>query len=598
MRKEIKDTLEKIPHLPGVYLFKDSSDKTLYIGKAKVLKKRVSSYFILTHDDRPQIPVMLSKLDHIEWITAENETEALVLEANLVREQQPPYNIELRDDKHYPYVKITVEEVFPRILIARKVERDRSIYFGPFTDAGQIRRSVKALRKLLKIRSCTLKLDEQSEKRECIDYAMNLCSGPCNKRISRARYNDGVDLVIEFFKGKRREIVEKLSTLMMSSSMELRFEQAAVYRDQLRDIKKLILRQGVDLRRPELNCDVFALYTGGKYSVLTTLMVRGGVIINQNNRIIKGDISIDDSPSMLILDYYSKSADEPPDEIVISSSFLGDKEIIADWFRRDFGGTVTFPKKGDKSQLVDRAEKSGMLFLSQKYLTNGPELLEELAKFCNLPRIPKTIEAFDISNLGATFTVAGMVHFEDGSPVKSRYRRFKIKGVEGQNDFAMMMEAVSRRLTRLENENRPFPDLLLIDGGKGQLSSATQAISVFKNPPMIISLAKKEELIFSSYTADPVQLGEGAPVRRLVERIRDEVHNFAITYHRKIRGRQFNKSILEDIPGIGPKKVKLLLSNFKSAEEVSKQSVDSLSKIKGISLKDSEAIISELKNIF
>jgi excinuclease ABC subunit C len=591
--------VKKIPELSGVYLYRDINEKLLYIGKAINLKKRVGSYFLNSHDDRPQIPVMLKKLVTIDWIVTENETEALVLESNLVKEHQPPYNIELRDDKHYPFIKITTNEVFPRILITRKVEQDGCRYFGPFTDAGQIRRTVTNLRKLLQIRSCSLKLDEKSERRECIDYSMNLCSGCCNKRISVAEYGENIKIAIQFFKGKRKDILNLLEDKMKIASSDLKFEVAAKYRDQLVDIKKLIIRQGVDLRRPDLNCDVFGLFIGANYSALTTLLVRGGVIINQNSRVVRGSLGFEESPSMLILDYYSKTMNELPDELILAPIFEKDAPLIKNWFsQKEKVVDVVVPKIGDKVSLINRAEKSSRLFLSQKYLTDGPQLLEELAKACNLPRVPSTIEAFDISNLGDKFCVAGMVHFADGSPVKSNYRRFKIKGVSGQNDFAMMMEAVDRRLTRLQNEDKPFPDLLLIDGGKGQLSAAAKAISHFENPPMLLSLAKKEELLISRYTEEPVQLGEGHPVRRLMERIRDEVHRFAITYHRKLRGRQFNKSLLEEVKGVGPKKVKALLKTFESAEIISKLSIEEISKVSGVSEKDAFEILKELKDIF
>ncbi len=596
---DFTETLAQIPHLPGVYLYRDVNSKLLYIGKAINLKKRVSSYFLSNHDDRPQIPVMLKKLVSIDWIVTENETEALVLESNLIKEHQPPYNIDLRDDKHYPYLKITLKETFPRVLVVRKLVQDGSRYFGPFIDTGRLRRSVTSLRKLLKIRSCTFKLDKNSEMRECIDFSMGLCSGPCNKNISKESYDENITIAKQFFMGKRREIVEQLEDRMRKSSAELKFEEAARFRDQLVDIKKLIIRQGVDLRKPYLNCDVFALFIGAKYAALTMLTVRSGVIINQNSRVVRGFVESRESPGVLILDHYTKSADDLPNEVILAQSFEDDAPLIEQWFS-DKGEklTVTVPQIGDKQKLTERAEKSGRLFLSQKYLTDGPQLLEELATACSLPKVPSTVEAFDISNLGDKFTVAGMVHFCDGSPVKQNYRRFKIKGVSGQNDFAMMMEAITRRLSRLENENKPFPDLLLIDGGKGQLSSAAKAISHFANPPMLLSLAKKEELLISPYCEDPVQLGEGHPVRRLMERIRDEVHRFAITYHRKLRGRQFNKSILEDIKGIGPKKVKNLLTTYESAEIISQKSVEELMKVDGISEKDAFEIVNELKDIF
>lgn len=598
-RMDIEKRLQEIPLLPGVYLFKNSDGNYLYIGKAKELRKRVGSYFRLTHEDRPQIPVMLQKLHEIDWIVTESETEALVLESNLVKEHKPPYNIELRDDKHFPYVKITDDELFPRIFLVRKVMKDGAKYFGPFTDVTQIRRVVTSLRKLFGIRSCKMKITSETMVRPCLDYSMTLCTGPCEQHISSAEYKERISFIAKFFQGKRSEIVTLLEEKMYQASQGMFFEKAAHYRDQIQDIKKIIIKQGVDLRKPDLNTDVFSVYLGESYLCLTTLIVRNGVIISQENRTYPVTQWDYDSHGTLLIDYYKKSVNELPEEVLLSEAFSDDAELLEEWLRREKASLhVRIPRRGDKVKLIDRASKSGRLHLSQRYITDGPALLKELAHFCNLPFVPRTIEAFDISNLGATFTVAGMVHFADGKPDKSNYRRFKIKSVEGQNDFAMMMEAVTRRLSRLEEEKMPFPDLLLIDGGKGQLGAARKALARFSNPPMLISLAKKEEILFSIYKDEPVNLGEGHPVRRLMERIRDEVHRFAITYHRKLRGRQFNHTILEEISGIGARKAKLLLNAFGSASVLATKSVEEIAAIDGISMSNAQAVVNELRELF
>ncbi len=599
LRNRFVDTLARIPERSGVYIMKDLDEKILYIGKAINLKSRVGSYFRDNHDDRPQIPVMLGKLSRIDWVITENETEALVLEANLVKEHMPPYNIDLRDDKRYPYVKITTSELFPRILIARRVEKDGNRYFGPFTDATSIRRVVTVLRKLFQIRSCSMVITDKTTRRECIDYSMKLCSGSCNQRITPKSYREGVDHVMSFFQGNRRQIVTLMTDQMMAASEEMRFEEAAIIRDRIVEMKKLIVRQGVDLRKPDLNADLFGFYRGSRWLCLSIMMIRRGVIINQQSRVFRTDSIEDENFAKVIVDYYTKSADDYPDEIILSEQFADDVELLTNWFKlQGKKMAVAVPVRGEKRQLVERAEKNGRVFLMQNYITDGPQLLAELAQSCSLPKVPKTIEAFDISNLGDRFTVAGMVHFRDGEPDKSNYRRFKIKAVSGQNDFAMMMEAVSRRLNRLIEEEKPFPDLLLIDGGKGQLGAAREALTQFENPPMLISLAKKEELLFSDYREDPVQLGEGHPVRRLMERIRDEVHRFAITYHRKLRGRQYNHSLLEEIAGIGPKKAELLIKRFGSAKGVALASDDDLKSVNGVTESVIWAIREDLGGLF
>jgi excinuclease ABC subunit C len=587
----------KLPENPGVYIFKHG-DVYLYIGKAKNLKKRVASYFTAHGEERRQIPRMLEKAQDIDWIITENESEALVLEANLVREHSPKYNIELRDDKQYPYVKITMNEVFPRIRIVRRIEKDRCIYFGPFTDATRIRRIVTILRKLFKIRTCSRRISANDTQRPCLNYAIGICSGPCNSHVSTEEYAKNISAVIDFFRGKRQKIVQTLNAEMCRAAENLSYEKAALLRDRIRDVKKIGLRQGVDLRNPELNCDVFAVYVGEKYMALSVMVVREGVIINQNNHAFRRQEWQYDDHGMLVVDYYTKSAHEPPREVILSEDFTPDSELLHHWLREQWNIAVRIPQRGDKKALLDRCRKAAGLYLSQRFLTDFEAIHTELSYLMNLPRVPHTIEAFDISNLGSQFTVAGMVHYEGGYPVKSEYRRYKIKTVAGQDDFAMLMEAVTRRLRRLEREEKTFPDLLLIDGGKGQLSGVCRALSAFESPPMVISLAKKEEILYSPYTQEGVRLREGHSVRRLVERIRDEVHRFAITYHRKIRGRNFNRSLLEDVPGIGSKMSRLLLRKFGSAENIARRSAEELAQIPGITIKKAEALLEELRQFY
>jgi excinuclease ABC subunit C len=595
----LTETPVNIPENPGVYIMKDKNNEILYVGKAINLKKRVSSYFNDGGDGRFQIPALVSKIENIEFIICHNETEALVLEANLVRTHKPPYNLLLKDDKHYPYVKITkASEEFPRILIVRKISADKDIYFGPFTDTTRLRLVVNNLRKILKIRSCNLKISSEKTIRPCLNLAMNLCRAPCNQSINSENYGFFIEQTIKFFQGQRREIISFLECQMDNASQKLEYEKAAAIRDILFGIKKLVHKQSMDFRNPNLCCDVFAVCEQNKYLCFTVMNVRNGNLINQNNKIIPINAWKYDSRAKLIVDYYTTSANEIPKNIVLSQEFVEEEKLLRDFISQKYKSKTFVAKSGYAAKLVKSARMNCQIYLAQVYMNNPDEVLKELANICKLPKIPKTIEAFDISNIGDKFCVAGMINFTNGEPDKSNYRRFKIKTVTGQNDFAMMLEAVTRRLNQLTETEKPFPDLFLIDGGKGQLSAAQKAISQFQNPPMLISLAKKEELIISPYCGnEEIRLEESHPVRRLMQKIRDEVHRFSITYHRKIRGRQFNRTVLEDIKGIGAKKADILLKNFGSVQEISQKSVEDLTKIKEISKKDAENILSEIRNI-
>ncbi|MCL2844866.1 MAG: excinuclease ABC subunit UvrC [Chitinivibrionia bacterium] len=598
--KNFSEIIAGIPENSGVYIMKDIADEILYIGKAINLKKRVSSYFNDGGDGRFQLPALVSKIENIEFIVCQNETEALLLEANLVRAHKPPYNLLLKDDKHYPYIKITKNsDEFARILIVRKVEADKNAYFGPFTDTTQLRLVVGALKKILKIRSCNLNISSKKTLRPCINAAMKLCLAPCNQSVSAEDYAIFTEQAIKFFQGQQREMISFLENQMADLSQNLEYEKAANIRDILFGIKKLVRKQNIDFRNPNLDCDVFAACEQNKFLCFTTMNVRNGNLINQNNKVIPITAWHYDDRAKLIVDYYTTSANAVPKSIVLSQEFSEEEDLIRDFISQKYKARTFVAKNGYAAKLVNLAQKNCQIYLAQTYINNPTEILEELARVCKLPKIPITIEAFDISNVGDKFCVAGMVSFVNGMPNKADYRRFKIKTVSGQNDFAMMMEAVKRRLSRLVKEEKPFPDLLLIDGGKGQLSAAQKAISQFENPPMVISIIEKKELIISPHcNFSEIQLGESHPVRRLLQRIRDEVHRYAITYHKKIRGRQFNHTILLDIEGIGEKKAEALLKTFGSVQEISEKSVEELMTVEGIGKKDAELILVELKEMF
>lgn len=575
---------------------RDESGVPIYIGKAINLRSRVKSYFFDTHEDRAQIPIMLQKLDHIDWIVTNNETEALILEANLIRNHKPKYNVDLRDDKHYPYLKVTVQEPFPRLLVVRRVEKDNAKYFGPYTDVTSMRRMVAFAKRIFKLRDCNLALPLNREVRPCINYSMKRCCGACANKIPQDEYRANVNDLIRFLSGKRNDLIRELQGRMEQASNALRFEEAAVFRDQIQLIRDASRLQQVDLKLSDDNCDVFGLIEGDRNICLAVLHFRDGLLMASRHFLFKRttwDLS-ESNHDNIFLQFYLSHDEEPPSEILIPEKTGFNPETLQQWLNQQFTKKieVTIPQKGTKKLLVSMAEKNASLYLAQKIPPSALEDISDLQKVLSLPRLPETIEAFDISNLGESFTVAGMVQFKDGMPNKSGYRRYKIQSVEGQNDFAMMMEVVSRRLRRLRDENTPFPDLLLIDGGKGQLNAACEALKAFENPPLIASLAKKEEILFSPCLDAPVRLPPTHPARKLVERIRDEVHRYAITYHRKIRGKQFKRTQLEDIQGIGKKKAELLLKAFGSVQRLKEANVEQIAQIEGFS-KDSARKLKE-----
>jgi len=596
------DQISRFPETPGIYLMKDASGELLYIGKAVNLKSRVRSYFSDTHDGRLQIPGMMRLLDHIDLIVTNTEAEALILEANLIRKHKPKYNIELRDDKHYPYLKVTTPEPFPRLLVVRRVEKDGAVYFGPYTDVKVMRRVADFAKRIFRLRDCAKNLPLQKPIRPCINHSMKRCSGPCAGNISTDNYRSGIDDLIRFLKGKRSDLLKELEERMDAASIQLRFEDAALLRDQIKLIKDASRLQRVDLKLDDTDCDVFGIAAGDREISLAILHFRDGLLMAGRNFLFKRDrwdLS-SENHDHIIPQFYLQEDTEIPREIIIPDNVGFTQSTLQGWFDDQYqknnpvGATapgrppiprtqITIPQKGTKKLLVLMAEKNAHSYLLQKAPPNASKDIKDLQDALNLPRIPEVIEAFDISNLGESFTVAGMVQFKNGLPNKSAYRRYKIKTVDGQNDFTMMMEAVSRRLRRLTDEGGQFPDLLLIDGGKGQLSAAMEALAQFENPPMIASLAKKEETLFSPHLPEPLTLPPAHPARKLVERIRDEVHRYAVTYHRSIRGKQFTRSSLENLPGIGKVRAQLLLKRFGSIKRLMEATVGEIAGVQGFS---------------
>jgi excinuclease ABC subunit C len=597
--ERLVNVAKTLPENPGVYIMKNAGGTPIYIGKAVNLRSRVRSYFSDRHEDRAQIPLMLQQLDAIEWIATTTESEALILEANLIRTHVPRYNIDLRDDKHFPYLKVTVQESFPRLIITRRVEEDGARYFGPYTDVAAMRRLAEFARRIFRLCDCTGGHITPKNVRPCLNYAMHRCSGACAGMITPEAYREQTGYLLQFLSGKRNGLLAELTGRMHRASAELRFEEAALLRDQMTLIRDASRMQKVDLALPGVDCDVFGFAATERHGCLAVLLFREGLLMASRQFVFKRELWTmpAESHDNLVLQFYMKDGREIPTEILLPENGGFDGTTLEPGLEKLFRGrtVITIPQKGTKRRLVAMAEKNAQLYLLQKAPPASEDDCLDLQKALKLPKNPLTIEAFDISNLGESFCVAAMVQFKSGVPNKSGYRRYKIKSVEGQNDFAMMMEVVSRRLTRLQDENTPFPDLILIDGGKGQLHAAMEAISAFANPPPVASLAKKEEILFSPCIDEPVRLPPAHPARKLVERVRDEVHRFAITYHRKKRDRQFSRSGLEDLPGIGPKRAKLLLKAFGSVKRVKEAEVEKMAKVAGITVEQAKKAMEALQ---
>lgn len=596
---DLPSLVYRFPNCPGVYIMRDGSGAILYVGKAARLRARVKSYFSDTHADRRQIPFMLRKVSDIDWIATGNETEALILEANLVRLHRPAYNVDLRDDKHYPYLEATVSEPFPRLLVVRRVAGNGSEYFGPYTDVGSMRQVTGFARKIFRIRDCNRKLPLSHQVRPCINYSMGRCSAPCAGQITPEEYRANVNMLVAFLRGKRKDVADRLREHMARASDALDFERAADLRDQIKLVIEVSRTQRVDLKTPDTNMDVFGVFDNGVRVCLCVLLFRQGLLLSKRHFLFSrpkwGADPTEREP--VVIRFYERSLDDLPDEILLPWGFGVAAVLLESWFStvREQKVRVLMPRRGLKAGLVNMAVNNARLYLAQKAPAEQTSIPATLKDALSLPRPVSTIEAFDVSNLGEHHAVAGMVHFRDGVPVKSQYRRFLIKTVAGQNDFAMMMEAVDRRLSQLAAQNGHLPDLLLIDGGKGQLNAAGKPLAKYRKPPMIISLAKKLETIHSPYRKQPVVLPENHPTRKLLQRIRDEVHRFAVTYHRSLRGRRFRASSLEKIPGIGPTRARALLKHFGSLKKLRSAAPEEIAALRGFSSTAAVQLLSALR---
>jgi len=607
----IVDKLALLPPEPGVYLHKDDGGNVLYVGKAINLRNRVRSYFQESTRHGPRIARLVSKARDLEWIVVSTEVEALVLECNLIKKYRPPYNVRMRDDKSYPYITITDEE-FPRVMFTRKVRKDKARYFGPYTSAFAVRDTLGILHKIFPLIPCGKSWSGQPVQRPCLYYHLGRCLGPCAGLADRTEYQTVLDKVSRFLEGKEDTIASDIRREMEVAAEELDFEKAAKLRDQVAAIENVMQRQQAVTDKGG-DQDVIAVVKDERGAAIQMLYIRGGKLIGQRQYVL--DNSADAPPAEAVQEFvkqYYADAPEVPREILLPVE-IEERMVVQTWLRGRKGSAVTIevPQTGDKARLVDLAAANAEQALNafSQDLKKKEEWAEEamtmLQDALGLPTPPVRVEGYDISNIQGTAPVGSMVVTEAGEPAKDEYRRFAIKWhPETPNDFAMMHEVLTRRLRRYIDGDEKFiklPDLIMIDGGKGQLASALRARDSLGLHVPMIGLAKRHELIYvpveadeifqplsgdsipekqdRAYTYREVELPMNSPGLMLLRKLRDEAHRFALTYHRKIRDKRMNGSALEEIPGVGPRRKRLLLRTFGSVEGIRRATVEELAAV-------------------
>ncbi|WP_405290144.1 excinuclease ABC subunit UvrC [Methanobrevibacter sp.] len=570
---------DNLPNKPGVYIMRDASDTIIYIGKAKSLIKRVKSYF-REKLDRPKTQILMSHFDSLEYIVTNSEKEALILEATLIKKHRPRYNVQLKDDKRYPYVKIT-DEKFPRLVITRNVTKN-GIYYGPFTDVGSVKQTVKFLKSLFKIRTC------RNMNGPCLNSQIDLCYAPCTGGITEKEYSEIINKIDLFFQGKYSTIVRNLKSEMMEAAQNEEYEKAAVIRDQIASIEEIMEKQFVDLVDDDLDQDVIAMSQDDDEVVVIIMPIRNGKIVGRDDFLMSA--SQDDSSSEImfafIQQYYGYNR-HVPKQILLDED-IDEKQLLEEWLSDLRGNKVSIkvPQKGVKLRLVKMARKNADIIRHQKKKMESA--LIDLKKYLKLERLPHVIEGYDISNISGKFAVGSKVSFKDGKPNKKLYKHFKME-TPGPNDFAMMEELLTRRLKMVDRD--PEPDLIVIDGGKGQLGMACGVLEKLNLTHIpIIGLAKEFEEIFVPNSSRPIIIPKNNQALHLLQQVRDESHRFAITYHRKLRSKDISSSSLDDIAGIGKKRKVNLLKEFKTIDNIKKASIEELAKIEGMNQKTAENV--------
>lgn len=587
--------LKKLSHVspkPGIYLFKGSKGNVLYVGKAKNLRNRLRSYFQKSAALDERKSSMVRKIRDFSCVITGNELEALVLEANLIKQYKPHFNIILRDDKNYPYLKLTINEEWPRLEVVRKIKKDGSLYFGPYIPAGGMWEALSFIRKNFRLRPCRYVLDKPI--RPCVQYQMGRCPAPCAGFIGRDEYLKTVEDVRLFLAGKKKNLLAGLEERMERFSEELRFEDAARIRDSINNLKNIWESQKVVA--PELNdIDVIGFYMEGRDAAFQVFFIRNGLMIGIKDFFLKetGDITVKELLHNFIEQFYTKEI-IPPDEIVLSSS-PGGAAMLAAWLKAKKGKKVKIiiPKKGKRLELLKMSEENAKILAGNKKQAVSGDVLETLKQRLAIPDIPYSIGALDVSTISGSESTGAFVYWSEGEFKKELYRHFKIKTVKGMDDYSMMREIAGRIIKNLGDK---LPPLVVIDGGKGQLEAARKAFAEYNiKDAEIISIAKKPDRAFTTTLNMPVDLEDRSPSSLLLKKIRDEAHRFAISFHRKLRDKRLLRSPLEEIPGIGKKRRFALLRHFGSIEGIRKAGIDDIAGIKGFNKKIAEKVVENLR---
>jgi excinuclease ABC subunit C len=595
---DIQEELKKMPDNPGVYIMKDEKEEIIYVGKAVILKNRVRQYFQNSKAHSPKVRHMVSKIKEFEYIVTDTELEALILECNLIKEYRPKYNILLKDDKSYPYIKVTMNEDYPRVFMTRRVEKDGAKYFGPYTSVYAVKEVLLLLNKIFPIKSCKKKLPQDIGKsRPCLNYHIEQCIGPCTGKVDREEYYAMMEDVCDILNGKHRDIVRKLERAMNNAAEKLEYEKAALYRNRLNSLKLISEKQKV-LTGDGADRDVIGISADENTSGIQVFIVRGGKLIGREHFIFDQG-SEENSRELLasfIKQYYS-DVDFIPGEVLLPHE-ADDSELIEQWLSAKKGKKVrlAIPQRGEKLKLVEMASQNAQLAVQQnteKKLTKNASVMEglnELAEAVGLDKRPERIEAFDISNTGRSEITAAMAVFENGLAAKEQYRRYKIKTLEKPDDYAAMQEVIYRRY---KNGKDALPDLLLIDGGLGHVNAVTSVLNDLQLTIRVAGMVKDDKHRTRGLVVDgkEIEIANIVPLFRLVTTIQNEAHRFAISYNKKLREKRYRHSVLDDIPGVGEKRKKELLKHFGSVKNIQKAEMDDLLAVSGINKSTAENII-------
>ena len=603
MTKHLEQKLKDLPHKSGVYIMYNEARQILYIGKARDLFKRVHQYFGNKANRTIKVIKLVEKIDDLDYIITANEVEALVLENNLIKKHKPPYNILLKDDKSYPFIKIDLKKPFPRVEVVRKLKNDGAKYFGPYMQGISTQEILGLINSAFCVRSCKMDLTKvPANHRPCLNYHIKRCYAPCAGLISREDYDAIIKEIIAFLQGNDKKIAQILTKKMMEASDREEYELALSYKQKLQVLEKLVRRQ-VGVMPKDFDMDVFAIAANGLNTVAAVVFVRGGKIVGSDKQVIEG-VSLDEGSALsnFIMRFYDVTGYVASE--VVTATPIEDGEVLQEYLGEKAGRKINIicPHQGVRRQLADMAqgnaedylEKSLSVKERKENMTMGGVI--QLAEYLRLPKLPVRMECYDISHISGTNKVASMVVFINGESEKSHYRKFKIETVEGNDDFACLQETLRRRLADIKDRSGDVsfssrPDLIIIDGGKGQLSSVMEVVADADTQGInFISLAKREEEVFLPGKSDPVILPRDSYALRLLQRIRDEAHRFAITFHRNLRKTSQTKSALLAIDGVGKTRVKLLFESFKTLDNIKNAGIEELTAVKGIDRRTAQSV--------